>query len=127
MKKISVILYIFVLMLIVPTVYAGTAYVDGITIDANINQDGTMTVVETITWDIEESLNGVYRDILIENYSNKLNSASSIVINDVTVNGQRFNYSSTTLQNGTNGMYNVYLRHLKMNIKQRLLHIPFMM
>ena len=84
MKKIKVLLLIFVIVVFIPTVYAGTAYVDSINIDAKINMDGSMTVVETIRWDIVEELNGVYRDILITNSSNELNSASTIVVSAVS-------------------------------------------
>lgn len=107
MKKIKVLLLIFVIVVFIPTVYAGTAYVDSINIDAKINMDGSMTVVETIRWDIVEELNGVYRDILITNSSNELNSASTIVVSNVTVDGKSFSYFPTTLQNGTSGGYNI--------------------
>ncbi len=98
----------FVFMLFVITnVYAGTAYVDNIDIVAKINTDGSMTVTETILWDIEEDLNGVYRDILIENSENQQSSASGIVIESVLVDGIEFNYSYSTLYNGASGMYNI--------------------
>ena len=107
MKKIKIILaYIFSLFLM-STVYAGTAYVDSIDIDAKINTDGSMTVKETVLWNIEEDLNGLYRDILIENTENRLNSASSIEIIEVVVDNRKFDYSNLTLQNGTDGKYNI--------------------
>ena len=107
MKKIIILIIFISMLFIMPTVYAGTAYVDSINIDAKINVDASMSVVETIHWDIQDDLNGLYRDILIENPSNQLNSASDILISEVVVNGQRFNYSSITLQNGDNGRYNI--------------------
>lgn len=107
MKKVSkILLFVFALCLMTK-VNAGTAYVDNIDINARINTDGSMTITETILWDIEEDLNGVYRDILIENLSNELSSASGVVINSVLVNGVEFNYSYSTLYNGANGMYNI--------------------
>jgi len=107
MKKLIKIFTFVLTFYIMKNVYAGTAYVDNIDIDAKINTDGSMTVTETIVWDIEEDLNGVYRDILIENAENGINSASGIVINSVLVNGTEFNYSYSTLQNGDSGKYNI--------------------
>lgn len=107
MKRIKVLLVFVFCMFVIPTVYAGTAYVDSINIDAKIYMDGSMEVVETINWDIDETLNGLYRDILITGSSNELNSASGIDINSVVVDGKTFSYSSSTLQNGTSGQYNV--------------------
>ncbi len=107
MKKIKSLLIIVFCMFLIPSVYAGTAYVDDINIEAEIKTDGSMTVKETIIWDIEEDLNGVYRDILITNPSNEINSASGIVIDSVFVEGKEFNYSYSTLQNGVDGKYNI--------------------
>ena len=107
MKFIKVIFFVIALLLVIPTVYAGDAYVDNINVEAKINVDGSMDVVETIKWNIEGSLNGVYRDILITNSVNSLNGASKIVVNNVLVDGVSYNYSNTTLQNGTSGKYNV--------------------
>jgi len=107
MKKIKVLLIIVFCMFLVPSVYAGTAYVDSINIEAEIMTDGSMTVKETILWDIEESLNGVYRDILITNPSNELNGASGVVVDSVVVDGNEFTYSYSTLENGVDGKYNI--------------------
>ena len=107
MNKIKVLLIIIFCMFLIPSVYAGTAYIDSINIEAEIKTDGSMTVCETILWDIEEDLNGVYRDILVENPSNEINGASGIVIDSVVVDGKEFNYSYSTLQNGMDGKYNI--------------------
>lgn len=107
MKKVIKIFMFICAFCVMTSVYAGTAYVDNININAKINKDGSMTVTETIVWDIEADLNGVYRDILIQNEDNKINSASRIVVNSVSVNGKPFNYSHSTLQNGDSGKYNV--------------------
>lgn len=107
MKRFKILLIILFLVFILPTVYAGTAYVDDINIDAKINTDGSMTVEETILWDIEEDLNGVYRDILIKNPANEFNSASGIVVEKVEVEGKEFTCSYSELQNGDSGKYNI--------------------
>ena len=107
MKKLKVLFVIVFCMFLIPSVYAGEAYVDEIKIDANINTDGSMTVKETINWSIVEDLNGVYRNILIKNPSNLINSATSITVDSIVVDGKEFNYSYTTLQNGTDGKYNI--------------------
>ena len=107
MKKIKVVLILFAIMVFIPTVYAGEAYVDRIDINAKVNFDGSMNVTETIYWDIEGNLNGVYREILIENPENKLNSARDIQVNSVKVNGKTFAYSRTQLSNGEDGKYNI--------------------
>lgn len=106
-NKIKIIVLFICMLFVTSTVYAGTAYVDSIVVDAKINIDGSMTVKETIVWDIIEDLNGVYRDILIENPSNELNSASRIEISEVVVEDKVFTYSPTTLQNGESGKYNI--------------------
>ena len=107
MKKVGIIIVFICVILFMPTVYAGTAYVDGINIDAKINIDGSMTIKETINWDVEENINGLYRDILITNNDNKLNSASDMIINKVSVNGLQYEQSYVELPNGTNGQYYV--------------------
>ena len=107
MKRLSIIVICISMLFVMSTVYAGTAYVDSINIGAKINVDGSMAVTETIYWDIEDSLNGLYRDILIENSSNELNSASDILISEVVVNGERFYYSPATLENGDDEKYNI--------------------
>lgn len=107
MKKIKVIVFLVFAIFFTSTVYAGTAYVDKIVINAQVNFDGSMTVKETIVWDIEDSLNGLYRDILISGASNKLNSASAMEVSEVIVNNQKYTYSANALQNGASGMYNI--------------------
>lgn len=107
MKKIKYICLILLVIFLIPSVYAGTAYADSININAKINSDGSMKVTETIRWDIDESLNGLYRDILITNPANELNGASKVEINEVIVDGKNFNYSDLTLQNGASGKYNI--------------------
>lgn len=87
-------------------VYAGTAYTEKVDVIANINEDGSMTVTENINWDIDGYFNGVYRDILYKG-ENELNSATKLVFNSVTVNGQDFKFSKQELTNGESGGYNV--------------------
>ena len=107
MKKILTIFTVICTFLMSASVYAGTAYVDSISIDAKIKEDGSMLVEETIVWDVVEEINGVYRDILIQNSSNELNSATKITIHQVTVNGNEFEREFTRLLNGASGKYNV--------------------
>ncbi len=107
MKRVAKILSFIFVFCVMKNVYAGTAYVDKIDIDAKINTDGSMIVTETIVWEIEEELNGVYRDILIYNPENDMNSASGIIIDSVLVDGIEFNYSYYPLQNGDSGKYNI--------------------
>lgn len=107
MNKVIKIFTIICAICIMTTVYAGTAYVDNIDIEAKINTDGSMTVKETILWDIEENLNGLYRNILTQNASNLMNSASGIVIDSVFVDGVAFDYAYNTLHNGSSGKYNI--------------------
>ena len=107
MRKIVTIFVAVCLCFITTKVYAGTAYVDSISIDAKIKDNGSMLVEETIVWDIVDELNGVYRDILIKNASNELNSASNITVHKVTVNDKVFDWEHTKLLNGANGKYNV--------------------
>lgn len=103
--KTLIISLVFVIFL-APCVYAGEASVESINILANINTDGSMDVLEVIKWDVEGSLNGVYRDILIQG-KNLLNSAENIEITDVLVNEKPYTYSYNTLENGERGKYNI--------------------
>lgn len=97
---------LILLVFIVPSVYAGTAEVDKISVDATVNTNGDMYIKETIKWRIEDDLNGVYRDVVI-NGDNELNSATDIQVLGVTVNEKQYSYSSETLANGSEGKYNV--------------------
>lgn len=107
MRKLKLLLLILCMIFLLPTVYAGTAYAENVSIEAQVNMDGSMIVKETIMWNIDETLNGLYRDILIKNTQNPLNSASEIEIMDVSVNGKAFEYSHSMLQNGDSGKYNI--------------------
>ena len=109
MKKVGIIIAVICVMLFMPKVYAGTAYVDSINIDAKINIDGSMTVKETIRWDVQENINGLYRDILITNNDNQLNNALDMTIHEVNVNGMQFEQSYVDPLNGTNGQYYINL------------------
>ena len=109
MKKVGIIIAVICVMLFMPRVYAGTAYVDSINIDAKINIDGSMTVKETIRWDVQENINGLYRDILITNNDNQLNNALDMTIHEVNVNGMQFEQSYMDPLNGTNGQYYINL------------------
>ena len=106
-NKMLLLLFIIALFVFAPTVYAGTANTDDMKIIANVNEDGSMQVNETIVWDIDGELNGVYRDILIGNSSNKGSSASDIKITNVTVDGNNYTYSAMSASNGDEGVYNV--------------------
>lgn len=87
-------------------VYANAAYTDTVRIKANINKDGSMTVEESIVWDIEGYFNGVYRDILFKS-NNDLNSATKLEFKSLYVNGEEYKYSKENLVNGDDGGYNL--------------------
>ena len=106
MKKYCIVIFAIFILLLSTTVYANTAYTDKVDIKADINKDGSMTVMETIKWDIDGHFNGVYRDILFES-ENTLNSATKLIVNSVTVDGKEYNYSKENLNNGDVGGYNL--------------------
>lgn len=107
--KIGLRIFIFTLVLIflLPICVFAATYPEDMQIDAIVNVDGSMTVEETIVWEIEERINGVYRDILCFNEANKLNSAEEIYVEEIIVNGREYYYSEDELQNGVSGMYNL--------------------
>lgn len=87
-------------------VYAGTAYVNDMQIEAKVDKNGSMDVKETILFGVNDSLNGFYRDIKIQGNENT-DGASSLIINEVKVDGEIFKYAGYTLYNGARGEYNV--------------------
>lgn len=100
------ILYIFLFVsaiTLTKNIYAGTAYPRDIEINAKIQSNGSMNVVENIVYDMEGQLNGTYRDILLTGEY----GASKIVVNSVRVDGKYYLYNSYTLSNGTDGEYNI--------------------
>lgn len=105
--KLSIFILI-AMILFLPNVYAGTAKVKKLSAEATVNLDGSMTIKETINWNIEDSLNGVYRDILYGS-NNKLNSANKIEVLSVMVNNKTYGYSKEKLENGNEGLYNLNL------------------
>ena len=106
-KNVRVLICLVALIFVLPVCVFAGAYPEKMDILADINRDGSMTITETITWEIEESVNGVYRDVLCFNPENKLNSANEIYVHEVLVNGKEYTYSETTLENGDKGMYNI--------------------
>ena len=106
-RNVRVLICLVALIFVLPVCVFAGAYPEKMDIVADINRDGSMTITETITWEIEESVNGVYRDVLCFNPENKLNSANEIYVHEVLVNGKEYTYSETTLENGDKGMYNI--------------------
>ena len=89
------------LIFVLPVCVFAGAYPEKMDIVADVNRDGSMTVTETITWEIEESINGVYRDVLCFNPGNKLNSANEIYVHKVLVDGKEYYHSEELFQAGT--------------------------
>ncbi len=106
-RNIRVLICLVALIFVLPVCVFAGAYPEKMDIVADVNRDGSMTITETITWGIEESINGVYRDILCFNPENKLNSANEIYVHSVFVDGKEYYHSDETLENGDSGMYNL--------------------
>ena len=107
MKRGIKIIVIAIVMFFIPVFVFAGAYPEKLDIIAEVNRDGSLLVKETIKWKIEESINGVYRDILCFNEENELNSANEIYVHSVFVNENEYECSELTLDNGDSGMYNL--------------------
>ncbi len=106
-RNIRVLICLVALIFVLPVCVFAGAYPEEMDIVADINRDGSMTITESITWEIEDEVNGVYRDILCFNPENELNSANEIYVHEVLVDGKEYHYSEITLSNGDSGMYNI--------------------
>ena len=106
LKMFLAMVIVYFMFAISTKVYANAAYTDTVRIKADINKDGSMTIEESIEWDIDGNFNGVYRDILFKS-ANSLNSATKLEFNSLYVNGEEFTYSKESLVNGDDGGYNL--------------------
>lgn len=119
-KRLRVLICLVMLIFVLPVCVFAGAYPEKMDIVADVNRDGSMTVTETITWEIEESINGVYRDILCFNPGNKLNSANEIYVHKVLVDGKEYYHSEELLENGDSGMYN--LNRIEDGVQIKIFH-----
>ena len=119
-KSVRVLICLVVLIFALPVCVFAGAYPEKMDIVADVNRDGSMTVTETITWEIEESINGVYRDVLCFNPGNKLNSANEIYVHKVLVDGKEYYHSEELLENGDSGMYN--LNRIENGVQIKIFH-----
>ena len=119
-KRLRVVICLVMLIFVLPVCVFAGAYPEKMDIVADVNRDGSMTVTETITWEIEESINGVYRDILCFNPENKLNSANEIYVHKVLVDGKEYYHSEELLENGDSGMYN--LNRIEDGVQIKIFH-----
>ncbi len=119
-KSVRVLICLVMLIFVLPVCVFAGAYPEKMDIVADVNRDGSMTVTETITWEIEESINGVYRDILCFNPGNKLNSANEIYVHKVLVDGKEYYHSEELLENGDSGMYN--LNRIEDGVQIKIFH-----
>ena len=119
-KRVRVLICLVMLIFVLPVCVFAGAYPEKMDIVAEVNRDGSMTVTETITWEIEESINGVYRDVLCFNPGNKLNSANEIYVHKVLVDGKEYYHSEKLLENGDSGMYN--LNRIEDGVQIKIFH-----
>lgn len=119
-KRVRVLICLIMLIFVLPVCVFAGAYPEKMDIVADVNRDGSMTVTETITWEIEESINGVYRDVLCFNPGNKLNSANEIYVHKVLVDGKEYYHSEELLENGDSGMYN--LNRIENGVQIKIFH-----
>ena len=119
-KSVRVLICLVMLIFVLPVCVFAGAYPEKMDIVADVNRDGSMTVTETITWEIEESINGVYRDVLCFNPGNKLNSANEIYVHKVLVDGKEYYHSEELLENGDSGMYN--LNRIENGVQIKIFH-----
>lgn len=81
-----------------------TFQIDDFAIDANVLPDGSMNVKETISYYTDEVVNGLTRNIEIENPSNPRNSASDVTVKAVRVDGVEYEQTSNAAK-GDSGVY----------------------
>jgi uncharacterized membrane protein len=114
MKKIFLFTFIFVLLLS-STCLAITA--EKFDVDVQINSDGSADVIEATTLDFEKNYNGVFIDINYKNGLDQKHQAERVSNIRVNVDGEFFNFSDSTVLNGTNGVYTITDDGRKLSLK----------
>lgn len=100
--RVIALMFVFAFSIVI---YAGETSVGNMNIEANILENGDMQVTETIEFEISGELNGLYRDVVLglqDKYG-----ASGLEVVGVKVDNRKFEYSPVSLDNGTDGKYNV--------------------
>lgn len=107
MKKARLVFVLFVLVILFSLPSFATFEIDNFTIDANVLPNGDMEVKETINYYTNETVNGLTRDIEIKNQYNTTNSADSITLQGVYVDGEVYQ-SVGYAEKGDSGVYTYY-------------------
>jgi uncharacterized membrane protein len=105
LKKILLFFCSFIFVFLIKTNSVNAFFViDDYNMDCTVLENGDMYVKETLEYSTDEYRNGVYRDIITINPDNKTNSASSLELYKVYVNGTQYNLSKTA-NNGDTGIF----------------------
>lgn len=107
MKKKLLFISLFVLIIALCNVPSfATFEINNFVIDTDVMSDGTMKVKETIYYYTDEVVNGLTRNIEIENPSNTRNSASGVTVTGVRVDGVEYQRVGSAVK-GDSGVYTI--------------------
>lgn len=105
MKKKLLFISLFVLIIALFNVPSFANFeINNFVIDTDVMSDGTMKVKETISYYTDEVVNGLTRNIEIENPANTRNSASGVTVTGVRVDGVEYQRVSSAVK-GDSGVY----------------------
>ena len=107
MKKLRLVCILFVIAILFSLPSFATFEIDNFTIDAMVLTNGDMEVRETINYYTDETVNGLTRDIEIKNQYNTTNSADSITLQGVYVDGEAYEKVDYA-EKGESGVYTYY-------------------
>lgn len=121
-KKICFLGLFLLIIICINTSSFATFQITDFTIDTVLNEKGDLYVTERIIYYTDEIVNGLTRKIITKNPSNKINSADSLQLNNIKVDGENC-YQVNYAEKGQDGVYEYTIsRNNEYNIK---LYSPF--
>lgn len=104
-NKIILTFFLFLILIIGITTSSYAMFViEDFTIDSELKDNGDLYVTERITYYTNENVNGLTRKIITKNPRNTKNSADSLELNYVKVDGEEYNYTKSG-HIGESGIY----------------------
>lgn len=104
-NKIILTFFLFLILIIGITTSSYAMFViEDFTIDSELKDNGDLYVTERITYCTNEYVNGLTRKIITKNPRNTKNSADSLELNYVKVDGEEYNYTKSG-HIGESGIY----------------------
>lgn len=116
-RKIRLSIILFIMLLVFLNVKSlATFEIEKYLINCEVTEEGNIKIKEDITYSTNEYRNGVIRNILTENSLNKKNSADSLVLESVKVDGEEYKRVATS-SNGRSGVYTYNIEDNEYSIK----------